>query len=373
MKNNTKYFFFTCILIFTFQSLSALNDGSIKLIKFKRSIHQWNLNHPERNYSRFDRTEIEAIADNLIAWQNYDGGWPRNIDWLAKLNVDSVKRTLKKEDRRSSLDNTNVFPQIEYLNEVFSLTKKEDYKEVAEKGLRYILFVQQMHSGGWRDCDVDAISFNDEIMTGIMSLFLVIKEKKDFLWIDEDLYTAICKSYDKALDVTLRCQIKIDGKKTAWSQHHSHKTLKPIQARSFELPSIAAKESCDILLFLMSIEKPDDKIITAVNAGMDWLNKSEIKGLRLERVPLPKNTFIHQQYPYDIVVVEDPNAKPLWARFYDYKTNEAFLCNRTGEKVDSLSEVDPELRTDYGCYGYWPEKVYKINAVWKKRQDVRGR
>jgi PelA/Pel-15E family pectate lyase len=346
-------------------------DESIKLIKFKDAIHHWNLEHPKRNYPRFDRNDFEAIADNFIAWQNPDGGWPKNIDWLAKIDIDSTKKVMNKKYRVSTLDNRNVFPQIEYLSEVFSRTENPKYKDAAEKGLRYILSIQNPISGGFRGWDVDAITFNDEVMTGVMNLFLDIKQKeKCYSWVDEKLYKDICKALDKAIDVTLRCQIEVKGVKTAWCQQHSHKTLQAVQARTFELPSITANESSNILIFLMRIKNPDKKIKDAVQAGVDWLQKSKIDSLRLERTPLPKGKYLNQEYPYDIQAVKDPSAKPIWARYYEIETNKPFLCTRSGEKVFKLEEVDPERRTGYEWYGYWPEKVFKIYAEWKVRKDV---
>ena len=51
-------------------SLDALQDG----------IHHWNLLHPDRTYARYAEKDYEKIADNLIAYQNEDGGWLKNMD-----------------------------------------------------------------------------------------------------------------------------------------------------------------------------------------------------------------------------------------------------------------------------------------------------
>jgi len=362
----------TCIVIYVSGILSAQKfDNSIKLIQFKDGIHHWNLEHPIRNYPRLDRTEVEAIADNFLAWQNPDGGWPKNIDWLAKLKVDSVRQALVKKYRESTLDNRNIYPQITYLCEAYARTENEKYRESAEKGLRYILSTQNKISGGWRGWDVDAITFNDEIMTGVMSLFLEIKEKqKIYSWVKEPLYTDICKSLEKAIDVTLKCQIVVNGEKTAWCQQHSHKTLAPVQARTYELPAITADESSDVLIFLMEIKNPSPEIITAVNAGVKWLEKSKIQGIKLNKINLPKDKIINKEYPYDLVAVKDSTAKPLWARYYEISTNEPFMCTRTGQKVYKLADVDPERRTGYEWYGTWPENVFRKYAEWKMRKDV---
>lgn len=94
-------------------SLDALLDG----------IHHWNLLHPDRTYARYAEKDYEKIADNLIAYQNEDGGWLKNMDWAGVLNIDSIKAGLKDEQKRSTLDNRNTFSQIEYLADVYTLTK----------------------------------------------------------------------------------------------------------------------------------------------------------------------------------------------------------------------------------------------------------
>ena len=53
----------------TVPSMSALHDG----------IHHWNLEHKERNYKRYSPEQYTKIADNFVAYQNEDGGWPKNI------------------------------------------------------------------------------------------------------------------------------------------------------------------------------------------------------------------------------------------------------------------------------------------------------
>jgi len=337
------------------------------IVKFEDCIHHWNLLHENKNYSRYTVSEYMAIADNIVDYQNNDGGWPKNIDWLAKINSDSLKTTLSDRERESTLDNNNTFPQIEYLSEVAFITKIEKYQISAQKGINYIL-QKQNESGGWRGWDTDAITFNDQIMTGVMTLFFDIDQnKKIYSWLNEDQKSEIKAALDKAISVTLKCQIVVNGEKTAWCQQHDHKTLKPIKARSFELPSITARESCDVLEFLMKIENPDDSIKAAINSGIKWLMKSALKGIRIEKIKLEPDKVINKEYPYDLAVVHDSTAKPIWARFYDIQSNTPFMCRRDGTKVYNLSEVDPERRTGYSWYGYWPEETFKKYSEWLKK------
>jgi PelA/Pel-15E family pectate lyase len=70
----------------------------------------------------------------------------------------------------------------------------------------------------------------------------------------------------------------------------------------------------------------------------------------------------------DLVMVEDPNAPPLWARFHEIGTNRPFMANRDGKKVYSLSEVALERRTGYAWYGGWPARILeKEYPEWKAR------
>jgi PelA/Pel-15E family pectate lyase len=362
MKHNLSFF----LLCFAF-SLYAAKTPIIAIDEFNDGIHHWKLEHKNIDYPRIHPDSSRLIADNLLAWQNADGGWPKNIDWLGILNVDSVRAALRARYRESTLDNRNVFPQIRYLAKVYTLTKKKKYRVAAVKGLRYLLATQHA-SGGWRGWDVDAITFNDEIMTGVMELFLEIKENSpDYKWVPVHLRKQIIRSYEKALDLTLRCQVSVNGQKTAWGQQHDHKTLLPCKARTFELASLTANESCDVLLFLMKIPHPSTEIVTAIEAGVKWLEKSALQGIKVEKITIAEDKIINHMYPYDLVVVKDSTARDIWARFYEIETNCPFMATRQGEKVFRLEDVDPERRTGYAWYGYWPEKVLKAYPFWKAR------
>jgi len=338
---------------------------------FSDGIHHWNLIHPERNYTRFKTNQYEQIAYNLLAYQNADGGWPKNIDWLAIVDADSVKNSMKERDISSTLDNNNTFSQIEYLARVYMLSPKKRFKTGIESGLHYLLKAQNP-SGGWRGWDVDAITFNDQVMTGVMGLFLDITENKEqYKWIPKGLVDSINISLQKAIKVTLKCQIIVNGIKTGWCQQHDHKILKPVKARSFELPSITARESVDIVAFLMKIPNPSPEIIESIKAAVKWLELVKIYGIRLDRIPLEEDKIINKEYPYDLVVVDDNKSNPIWARFYDLDSIKPFMCRRDGRVVYKLSEVDPERRTGYAWYGYWPLQLISVEyPEWLKKNGL---
>lgn len=361
--------FIVCLYaVCSFTGASA--QRTITTERFNDGIHHWNLVHEHRDYPRYTDAQYDKIADNVIAYQNPDGGWMKNIDLLGVLDTDSVRKSLDASHARSTLDNRNTFPQIEYLADVYLATKKEKYKAAALKGLEYLLRTQR-ENGGWRGWDVDAITYNDDVTTGSLELFRnILQGDTSYSWLDKHTLARIRKGYDQGLALTLRCQIVQDGVKAAWAQQYDHLTLQPVKARTYELPGITANESCEIILFLMGIEHPSKEVVDAVNGAVAWLNKVKISGIRIDRVPLSKDQVINHEYPFDNVVVEDANAEPIWARFYEVSDNTPFMCTREGQKVWKLSDVNAERRTGYDWYGYWPTEVLKAYPEWLKKNGL---
>lgn len=354
------------LIIICLICVKAIMQAQPSIELFADGINHWNSEHPDKNYKRYSVTDYEKIADNLLEYQNHDGGWPKNIDWLAVLNVDSVRSTLKKIHLKSTVDNRNIYSQCRYLAEVYTLSQKEKYRIGCNKALHYLLSTQK-DNGGWRGWDVDAITFNDDVTIGILELFRdIIQNDMSFLWIDKNMRKRISKAYDKGVNIILKTQYVQNGVKTVWGQQHDNKTLLPTKARSYELPALTAQESVGIVEFLMSIDNPSREIIQAVDDAIKWFDSVKIEGIRIERVPLSTNEIVNHK-PYDLVVVNDSAASPIWSRFYELSDNTPFMCNRSGEKVWKLSDVSPERRTGYGWYGYWPKNVLKKYEEWRKQ------
>ena len=344
-------------ILFGITNLLAQNEvyKPIDVSGFYDDIRHW-INGPGKGleYDRYSIDQVTEIADNLLMFQNPDGGWPKNIDWLGKLDYNKVWNRLSNFEKRSTCDNRNTYTQIEYLSKVYTATLKDKYRDGAITGLEFILSTQNV-SGGWRGADVDAITFNDDLMSGIMNLLLDIKEGKQYYnWIGKDLMIRIEEALRRAIDVTLKCQIIVNGKKTGWCQQHDHKTLLPVKARSYELPSIASLETTSVVEFLMRFKYPDEEISDAVNSAVKWLEESKIYGIHLERIKVDESEIDENYKRSDVKIVEDENAPPIWARYYEIETNIPFFCNRDGIKVYRLEKVDQERRIGYAWYGYWP-------------------
>ncbi len=326
----------------------------------------------DRDDAMYHPAQIVHIAENMLVYQNADGGWPNNVDWQADIDIDTV-RAIKGERRMvSTFDNHNTFSQIDYLAKVYVATGLNRYRTAAERGLNYV-FQEQHPTGGWRGWDVDAITYNDGVMIGVMTLLRdVVNNKSQFAWVGDELHVNAKAALDRAIAVTLKCQIVVDGKKTGWGQQHDHETLKPVKARTYELPAITAGQTARIVHFLMAIENPTPEIVNAIESAVRWFDEAKSEGIRLKRVEIEPVRFKNHTATTDLIVVEDSDAPPLWARFHEIGTNHPFMANRDGKKVYSLSEVALERRTGYAWYGSWPTRILERDyPEWQARLNRR--
>lgn len=323
----------------------------------------------DRDDARYDPSQIVEIADNLLAHQHQDGGWPKDIDWLAIIDPGVVRKLQGKNYARSTFDNRNTYSQIDYLARVYEATGHNRFRDAAARGLEHIL-AEQRPSGGWRGWDVDAITYNDDVMTGVMALLRDIRYgDSHFQWIDDDRRSRLSESLDRAIAVTLACQIVVDGVRTGWCQQHGHESLAPVQARTYELPSIGGSETVAVVYFLMSLRDPAPEIVDAVESAVAWLESARIEGIRMERFDIPPQRFKSYTATHDLRIVEDPNAPTLWARFYDLETGQPFFCNRDGNKVDRLADVELERRSGYAWYGAWATQLLETDyPAWRRKR-----
>ena len=118
----------------------------------------------------------------------------------------------------------------------------------------------------------------------------------------------------------------------------------------------------------MEIEDPLPEIVSAIEAGVAWIERAKISGIRIKDIEIDPVRFHNHTTTRDRVVVEDPGAPPIWARYYEVDTNRPFFCNRDGIKVYSLAEVKLERRTGYGWYTGSPSRLLDVDyPAWKAR------
>ena len=342
---------------------AAAQDAS----DFDQSVNRWLKANRERQYPRFEASQFREIADNILAYQNADGGWAKNLDMMARFDPDSVMQSLSPRYRSSTLDNGNIYTQIAYLSEAYRVTGDRRYRDAARRGVEYILSIQYPH-GGWRGWDVDAITFNDNVIPGVLWLWLDILEGQPrYAWVDRRLRERIRRSWDRGLDLLLRCQWVRDGVKTIWPQQCDHLTLAPVGARAFELPGLATNESTTVVLLLMRIEHPSPEVVDAVKSAVAWFERTKIAGKKIVTVAVPEGLPDAPEIKKDRRLVDDPDAAPIWARYYEPDRDDYFFATRAGVKVYSLEEVPAERRTGYAWYGEWGNWVLDAYPAWLAR------
>lgn len=354
-------------LTVSFLAVSAAAQQPVSADRFADAVNHWNEEHGAQTYERYKPDRFREIADNIVAYQNADGGWPKNLDMLARLDPDSVKAALKPRHRLSTLDNANVYTQVEYLSNVYLLTGDTLYRNSARRGMEYMLSAQYPN-GDWRGWDADAVTFNDGIIYGVLSTWNeVLSGKPHYAWVGDDLKARIRASWDRGIDLILKTQWVQDGVKTVWAQQYDHETLQPVKARAYELPALSAGESADITMLLMRIKNPSPEVVEAVESVAAWFDRTKITGKKVVTVPVPEGLAEDRKIRKDRVVVDDPEAAPMWPRYSELSDNRPFFATREGKKVYDLREVPAERRVGYSWYGTWGNKVLKKYPEWLRR------
>ncbi|MDE0555863.1 MAG: pectate lyase [Candidatus Poribacteria bacterium] len=311
----------------------------------------------------FQGAEGRRIADNVLTWQTLHGSWPKNRD-TASEPFDG-----KSDDLHGTFDNSATTGELRFLARAFRATKEPRYREAFLKGLSHILEAQYT-TGGWPQFYPLSkgyhrhITFNDGAMTLILELLRDISESSDYGFLETAYRTKAKAAVTKGIDCILRTQIKQDGKLTAWCAQHDEKTLAPAWARSYEPPSISGAESVDVVRFLMSVEEPTPAIIAAVEGAVAWFRSAAIHGIRLEK-------FTDAAGQDDKRVVADPDAGPLWARFYEIGSNRPIFLDRDSVVRYAFSEIGQERRTGYAYYGGWAAKLLTdAYPRWKEKHKL---
>ncbi len=311
--------------------------------------------HARQSDDWFRGQKARAIADNLLSQQSARGDWPKNYDTGAeasRADPDKIKGTF---------DNGATVGEIRFLARSFRVNGNTAYRDAALKGIDHIL-ESQYPNGGWPQTAPPGtgyprhITFNDNTMSNLMTLLRDVATTDEFAFAGPERRQKAQTAFDRGIQCILRCQIRVNGALTAWCAQHDEKTLEPAQARSYELPSLSGGESAGLLLLLMSLDHPSPEVIQAVDAGAKWYETAAIHGIREKVVDGDK------------VIQRDPTAKPIWARFYDIRTNRPFFCGRDGVKHDDVAEIEAERRNGYAWYGYWGEAVANRYRDWKKER-----
>ena len=171
------------------------------------------------------------------------------------------------------------------------------------------------------------------------------------------------KGIGKGATVYSDSQIIVNGRKTAWCAQHDEKTLAPRKARSYELASLSGGESVGIVQYLMSIDDPSPAVIESIQSAVVWFESAKLEGIRQVR-----KTAKGTPKGFDKIIIRDPTAPPIWARFYSIANNQPIFCSRDGKPKKKLSEISYERRNGYSWLGYYAtDLLSKSYPEWQTR------
>jgi hypothetical protein len=316
--------------------LLAVIQGSVALGAIR-----WGETVLRQKSQWYNSAEAGAVADSVIQYQSPQGGWPKSTD-LAKPPRTPDDIPPPGRGRANSLDNEATTLPMAFLARVAHATGEAKYQDSFLRGVDYLL-AAQYPNGGWpqfwplRNGYYSRITFNDGAMIRAMTILR---------------------------DVAGGQPIKQDGKRTAWCAQHDEKTFEPAWARSYEPPSLSGAESVGIVRFLMSIEEPSPEIVAAIEGAVAWFRSVAMKGVRVESIRQDDGRA-------DRRLVPDPDAPPLWARFYELGTNRPLYLDRDSVFRYDFAEISYERRSGYAYHGTWAASLIATEyPAWCRKHKL---
>lgn len=327
-------------------SASAPNRPRLRWADFAAKPDEW-----------FGCTVARDIAENILSHQSAQGSWPKNIDTFGTRYAGDPTAL------RGTFDNGATVGECRFLGRLLQAAPLPRYEAALLKAVDLLLDAQYP-TGGWPQAYPPGpgyarhITFNDGTMVNLLELLRDAARSPEFRRIDPRRREEAGRAVERGIRCVLRCQIRRGDRLTVWCAQHDEVTLEPRKGRAYEHPSLSGAESAEIVRFLMNVEAPGSEVIQAINSACLWYEESKLVGIRQIR------------RDGDKVLVQDQAAPPLWARFYDLRSNRPVFSGRDGVIRYDMAEIEAERRNGYAWYGDWGRQVLGDWAAWKRRLNV---
>jgi PelA/Pel-15E family pectate lyase len=296
------------------------------------------------------------VADIVLSFQTPSGGWSKHVDMTARSRQpgESYYSESDRWQYIATLDNGATTGQMRFLADVFEATNEPRYRDAFLRAFAYLASAQfpngcwpQVYplQGGYHD----AATFNDDATVNVLRVLRDMAWGR-MAWVSAPDRERAVAMLDRGIDCILASQVVVDGKRTAWGQQHDPLTLAPVRARSYEPPSLSGRESAGIAELLMTLRNPNDSIVRAVHAAVDWFRATAIPGY---------------EYDFERGLTAKPDAGPIWARMYEIGTNRPIFSNRDGVIRYDWNELT-DRRSGYAWYGEEPKAVLERYERWSR-------
>lgn len=322
----------------------------------------------------YAKPDARRVADNIVSFQTPAGGWGKNVDrdgparlkgqhYVPVEHLPANARTGDNEEWSyvGTIDNNATTSELRFLARVQAAvpgTEGDKYRESFLKGVRYLLNAQ-FPNGGWPQIYPlqggyhDALTFNDDALSSVVTVLAdVARRQGDYGFVSEALAAEARVACNKAIQLILKTQVMVDGKRTVWGQQHDALTLAPAGARNFEPAALSSDESADLLIFLMKQAGRSPSVTAAINDGAAWLKAHAVYGLAFE-----KGTDGRKLVPR-------PGAGPIWSRYYDIQTGKPIFGDRDRTIHTDVNELSVERRNGYSWYNNGPAKALATYDKW---------
>jgi PelA/Pel-15E family pectate lyase len=341
------------------------------------------MNQPTAWYGSAD---ARRIADIIVSFQTPAGGWSKNLNMSIHVRApgehfapDNSSQFLGAGDYDAphdshwsyvgTFDNDATITQLRYLAKVIAAIGSQhasSYRAAFLHGLDYV-FSAQYPNGGWPQVWPlqggyhDSITFNDGAMVHILELLQDVAEiRADYTFVPDPIRSQAGKSLEQGIGCILTTQIVVKGRRTVWCQQHDPLTLQPTSARNYEMPSLCAAESADVLMFLMRLPNPSPSVVAAVHAAASWFEKSALHDIAF------KTTGQDGRH-----AVAEPGAGPTWARYYEIGTDRPIFGDRDKTIHDTVDEISRERRAGYTWYRDTAKRALQQYANWSQEHPLR--
>jgi PelA/Pel-15E family pectate lyase len=304
----------------------------------------------------FATDSARRMADAILSFQAQNGGWSKHVDFALHPRGRGESFYAESADWEwiSTIDNDATTEEIRFLALADKAGHDDRFGVAISHAVDYLLDSQYPNGcfpqvypleGSYHD----AATFNDNATVNVLRLF-------------DDVAAGVLGYPTKlqrnraafgvamGVECILQSQVRVKGVATVWGQQHDPLTLEPTSARRYELTSLSALESAEIVDYLMTRSTPSDGVVRAIYAATDWLRA----------VPLQDLSYSHSQLTSSL------NAPPLWGRLYEIGTNRVIMANRDGVKLYDWNKLT-DRRSGYGWYTTKPAETLAAFDEWSKR------
>jgi PelA/Pel-15E family pectate lyase len=212
------------------------------------------------------------------------------------------------------------------------------------------------------------LTFNDNAVTESAETLTKVAAGRrvgdeDYSFVPQGLRVRAMRAAGRALECVLRAQVVVHpgsenpdpgspraGVLTVWAQQYEPLTLKPVSGRNFEPAALSSGESADLMVYLMSLPQPSERVRRAIDAAGAWFECNRIMGYTWSG---------GRQTPGGRKLTKVDGAGPLWARYYSLETGKPIFGDRDKTIHDDVMELSLERRNGYAWYSAGPEEVVR--------------